>query len=260
MSKKALSQERFGRHAQAYVTSQDHAVGSDLDRLLELARPAPGWAVLDIATGGGHTALHFAPDVARVIASDLTLKMLEAARAFISGRGVKNIQFSAAEAENLPFASATFDLVTCRIAPHHFTDCARFVGEAARLLKPGGLLLVQDHLLPEAAAAAEYLEEFERLRDPSHHQAFSQAGWIGMYQAAGLAIEHTERVGKRHQFVPWVERQGCPPEVVARLEELLRLAPPAAADWMQPQQVGTPEASFANQHLIILGRKPFFQD
>ena len=58
---KSLSRQRFARFAQNYVVSESHAQGYDLNRLLELARPRPDWQVLDIATGGGHTALKFAP-------------------------------------------------------------------------------------------------------------------------------------------------------------------------------------------------------
>jgi ubiquinone/menaquinone biosynthesis C-methylase UbiE len=54
----------------------------------------------------------------------------------------------------MPLDDASFDLVTCRIAPHHFDDVAAFVHEAARVLKPGGMLLVQDHLMPEDATTA----------------------------------------------------------------------------------------------------------
>ena len=74
-----LSQQRFGQHAQAYVTSKPHAQGSDLDRLLKIAQPEVSWVVLDIATGGGHTALKFSPHVAHVTVTDITAVMLEAA-------------------------------------------------------------------------------------------------------------------------------------------------------------------------------------
>jgi ubiquinone/menaquinone biosynthesis C-methylase UbiE len=255
MDKKSLSQERFGRFASGYVTSQDHAVKSDLDRLVEIAQPQPTWTALDVATGGGHTALHFAPFVERVIASDLTLKMLQTARGYLAGQGARNVLFSVAEAENLPFGDERFDLVTCRIAPHHFSDCARFVREARRSLKAGGALLVQDHVIPDDELAAAYVESFEKLRDPSHHRAYSENAWVQMFQEAGLQVEHVEWLARRHKFVPWVERQGCPPEVSERLEQMLRAAPPVAAAWMQPQEVGTPQASFANQHILIAGRR-----
>lgn len=252
---KSLSQQRYNQFAQGYVTSQTHAKGADLDRLVDIAQPKADWVVLDVATGGGHTALKFAPHVARVVASDLTPNMLEAAQTFISGKGISNIEFKLADAENLPFNDVEFDLVTCRIAPHHFPECFRFVQESTRVLKPGGLLLVQDHVLPDDEKAARYVDAFETLRDPSHNRAFAEYEWVGMFLDAGLTVEHTEQLVKVHEFVPWAERQGCTPDVIQRLVILLKQAPPAATEWMQPRAVGTPEATFVNHHLIIAGRK-----
>lgn len=252
---KALSQQRYSRFAQGYVTSQTHAKGADLDRLIAVAQPQPDWVVLDVATGGGHTALKFAPFVTKLVATDITPAMLAAAEVFIGGQGVENVSFEAADAENLPFADATFDLVTCRIAPHHFPNCRRFIQEGARVLKAGGLLLVQDHVLPEDEQAAQYVDAFEKLRDPSHHQAYTRSQWLAMFQGAGLRVEHSEEIVKRHDFLPWVERQGCPPDVVERLTRMMAEGPAAAIDWMQPLDFGTPHASFANHHIILAGRK-----
>jgi ubiquinone/menaquinone biosynthesis C-methylase UbiE len=252
---KSLSQARYTRFAEGYVTSPSHAAGAELDRLIAVAQPQPNWCVLDVATGGGHTALKFAPFVAHVVATDLTPVMLEKAEAFISSRGVKNVEFQLADAEDLPFDQGSFDLVTCRIAPHHFPQANRFVHEGARVLKPGGLLLVQDHVLPEEETTARYIDAFERLRDPSHHRAFSTSEWVRMFQDAGLKVEHTEKIIKRHNFDSWVERQACAAEVIEQLLYMLQNAPEPAARWLQPQDVGEPDATFANHHLIISGRK-----
>ena len=252
---KSLSQERFGEFARNYVASSTHARGEELNRLVEIAQPQPNWVALDIATGGGHTALIFAPFVARVIATDITPRMLEAARAFISEKGARNIVFKHADAEDLPFEDETFDLVTCRIAPHHFLNCPGFVSEGSRVLKPGGLLLVQDMMAPEDQQTAHYIDTFERLRDPSHNHAYAQTEWVGMFQRAGLRIEHTEEIIKRHDFASWVARQGCTPDVIKHLTSMVEQAPEAATEWMQPRSFGTPEASYTNHHIIIAGRK-----
>lgn len=252
---KSLSRERYGRLAQAYVDSPTHARGADLERMIEAVAPRADWRTLDVATGGGHAALKLAPRVARVVAADLTPEMLAAARDFIRGQGAANVDFEPADAEDLPFASASFDLVTCRIAAHHFPRCDLFVAEAARVLVPGGVLWLQDHVLSEDSETARYTDGFEKLRDPSHHRAFPESEWRAMFERAGLAVELTEQVVKRHPFLPWARRQDCAPEVIRRLETLLREAPPAAAEWMAPRDLGTPEASFVNRHILILGRK-----
>lgn len=252
---KSLSQERYSKFADGYVTSKAHAKGDELGRLIEIAEPGPDWVVLDVATGGGHTALKFAPFVAQVIATDITPKMLASAKAFIAGQGVKNIILKPADAEDLPFDAKQFELVTCRIAPHHFPDCSRFVQESRRVLKPGGLLLIQDHVLSEDEQAARYVDTFEKLRDPSHNRAYSKSEWVSIFQEAGLKVEHTEQIIKRHEFFQWAERQGCTPETIERLIDMVKQAPAAVTGWMKPKDFGTSEATFANRHIIIAGRK-----
>ena len=251
---KALSIKRFNRFAPRYVTSATHAQGPELERLVGIVNPHPDWVMLDVATGGGHTALRFAPLVKRVVAMDFTPAMLNAAKVFIIATGVKNVSFRLADAEDLPFSDEIFDLVTCRIAPHHFPDAFRFVMESVRVLKPGGTLLVQDHALPEDGAAARYIDTFERLRDPSHNRAFSESEWVEMYRAAGLTVELTEQIVKRHEFQPWAERQACMPQAVAQLVQMVAEAPDAVIEWMQPNGFGTPGAWFVNHHILIAGR------
>jgi ubiquinone/menaquinone biosynthesis C-methylase UbiE len=250
-----LVQERFGQFAQGYVTSKVHAQGAELDRLVAIAEPQPDWVVLDVATGGGHTALKFAPLVARVMATDVTTRMLEKAESFIASKGIANVNFEFADAGDLPFDDETFDLVTCRIAPHHFPDCHRFVREGARVVRAGGLLLVQDHVLPEDGETARYVDAFEKLRDPSHNRAYSESEWATMIRMAGLKVEHTEQIIKRHDFLPWANRQGCTPQTIKRLSEMVLSAPAPVVEWMQPQGFGTPDATFVNHHILVSGRK-----
>src|SRR6266851_4501802 len=142
--KKAQVQDYFARTAESYVASFSHRTGDDLKRLIELGEWNPQQQALDIATGGGHTALAVAPHVARVVVTDLTPRMLEKAREFLLAQGVINAGFQAADAEHLPFADASFDRVTCRLAAHHFPNVAQSVKEVARVLKRGGLYLLID--------------------------------------------------------------------------------------------------------------------
>ena len=88
---KARVQDQFGASAAAYVASAGHAAGDDLAQLVAWAEGGPDKAALDVATGGGHTALALATHYGRVVASDLTAPMLAAAEGFIRGRGVGNV-------------------------------------------------------------------------------------------------------------------------------------------------------------------------
>ena len=72
---------QFGKSAEGYVHSEGHAKGAELALMVELAGDVSGARVLDIATGGGHTALAFARAGADVVATDLTPEMLRAAEA-----------------------------------------------------------------------------------------------------------------------------------------------------------------------------------
>ncbi|MGE5139061.1 MAG: class I SAM-dependent methyltransferase, partial [Rudaea sp.] len=104
------------------MNSADHAQGLSLSRLVELVHPESDWIVLDVSTGGGHTALTLAPLVSQVVATDLSSEMLGAAEKHIRSRGANNVIFQLADAENLGFQTGEFDLVTNRIALHHFGD------------------------------------------------------------------------------------------------------------------------------------------
>ena len=131
---KAKVREQYASVGDAYVRSVGHATGNDLQRMIEVAVPQPNEILLDIATGGGHVAKTFAPFVSKVIASDLTPEILSHAEKFLRESGIENLDILVADAEDVPLPDASVDLVTCRIAPHHFPNPDRFVNEVDKTL------------------------------------------------------------------------------------------------------------------------------
>jgi len=163
-----LIQEQFGAHASDYVTSPVHAQGASLTRLIELTQPQRGWRVLDVSTGAGHTALTFAPHVARVVATDLTPQMLTTAQRLASERGTANIEFKPADAHVLPFDDDAFDLVTSRLALHHYSDARKAIEEMARVCKRGGLVALTDNVVPPDKVTAGHINHFEKCLNQLH--------------------------------------------------------------------------------------------
>ena len=247
--------DQFGRTAEAYVRSQGHAAGEDLARLVVLADPQPTDHALDIATGGGHTALALSPHVARVVASDLTPRMLATARDFLAERGADNVDFVIADAERLPFLDETFDLVTVRIAPHHFADVRAATAEIARVLTPGGRLVVIDNIAPEDPALDAFVNELERRRDSSHVRCYPASEWIAFIAAAGLRVTQTETMRKVHDFAEWTARSEMPADARAALERDVLAAPAAAKRECAIAVVDGRVRSWQSQSLILAAIK-----
>ncbi len=246
--------ERFGTYAQNYVTSAVHGAGYTLDKLIELVQPAPGKRALDLATGGGHVPLGMTRRGADVIASDLTMPMLRAARNFIREQNVP-ARFVCADAQRLPFASNSLDIVTTRLAPHHFPDVAQYVAECTRVLRPGGVFGLCDHAGAAEPEVARYVNTFERLRDPSHIWEYNRAEWESFFRTAGLQPGYGEVVRTRLNFNWWTQMQNNDAETVIRLRVMLKQAPKAVADWLEPETPDGGEWSFTRWQLILIGVK-----
>ena len=77
-----------------------------------------------------------------------------------------------------------------------------------------------------------------------------------MFEQAGLGVNYTQEITKRHQLIPWAKRQDCSPQVIDQLAQLLNEAPPQVTQWLQIQDFGTHIASFVNHHILIAGTSP----
>jgi ubiquinone/menaquinone biosynthesis C-methylase UbiE len=252
---KAKVQSQFGASASAYVTSANHAKGETLQILAELIKPEPDWQVLDVATGAGHTAFLFAPHVAQVIASDLTEEMLAQTAKGAQTRGLTNLETRLADAEALPFEDNSFDLVTCRIAMHHFPNPHQAIAEFVRVLKPGGVLGFTDNVTVPDKQAAGYYNAYEKLRDPSHGWVYPLVRLQAMFEKAGLVIEATRQTSKEQEFQQWADRMHVSADDKEKLLQMMRHIPEALEPLFAPRWVDE-TMYFSLWEAVIVARKP----
>lgn len=242
---KRAAAETFNEHASAYVTSNIHRAGDDLETLA-------GWCdgadrVLDVATGAGHTAGAIQDqNTLDVIASDAAPEMVQTAE-----REFPGVQGVVADAERLPFQDGVVDAVACRIAAHHFPDPKRFVGEVARVLEPGGTFAFEDNIAPEADALDVFLNDVERLRDPTHIRSYCVSEWRSWIEDAGFEITSSRRIKKTIDYRDWVAQLDTPEANRRELEALFADPPEEAEELFEIERDEGSVVSFANLKLLL---------
>jgi len=247
----AKVQSQFGGAAEEYVKSPGHAAGDDLDLLLAWGRARGASRVLDVATGGGHTALGFAGFTPSVVATDVTAAMLHAARRFIRERGVAGVRFVTADVEALPFRDGSFGVVTCRIAAHHFPELLPAMRQISRVLAPRGAFLVQDILGREDRDHAAFILEVERRRDPSHVRTFTQREWAAFLKAAGLTVIDEAVMDKERLWEQWTGRARMTEAAKAELERFVLSSPAPYLEAFKFKIVGGRIRSFSDRMLLL---------
>jgi SAM-dependent methyltransferase len=191
-----MTADLWSGRADAYRGAVDQQAGDDLELLVSWAE---GRTALDVATGGGHTARRLREAGFDVV----TLDPAPGMRADVLAR-----------AEEIPFADGSFDVVACRIAPHHFEDVRAAVGELARVARR--VVLIEDTLY-----AGEQVEEAERLRDPTHVRSYSEEEWRALLEGAGLTVEEARILEKSRPLHSWLARVDCVGDEAERVTELI---------------------------------------
>jgi len=189
----------WSARAEAYRQSPAHAAGVDLDLVVEWAEPGRGVTALDVATGGGHVAKRLREAGATVVTADRAPGMEPDV---------------VCPAEEIPFADDSFDVVTVRIAPHHFDDVASAVREMARVSRDR--VVIEDTLYE-----SEELERIYALRDPTHVRCYTEAEWRGFVEQAGLRVEAVEMIETRRPLEAWLECVDVPAGEADQLRDLL---------------------------------------
>jgi SAM-dependent methyltransferase len=199
-------QAEFTHQAEAFNHSVVAHAAQTLDDLLALAAPAPTERWLDVACGPGIVSRRLAAHAAAVLGVDMTPAMIDVARREAATAGLANATFEVGDATALELPDAGFDGAVARFAIHHLPVPGRLVEELARVVRPGGRIVLADHIADEEAGAAAWALELERLRDPSHWAALTPPRLRALGQDAGLALEHERTVAIALDFDDWLTR------------------------------------------------------
>jgi len=184
--------ERASRYFQANAARWEELRGLYIDdavvdgRLLAALREEPGGDLLDIGTGTGRVLEMAADHVSSAVGIDNARPMLEIARANLDKAGYRHCQVRLADMYRLPFPAERFDAVTINMVLHYAESPGALLAEVARVLKPGGRLIVVDF------ASHELVE----LRDEHEHRwlGFAEAEVARIATHAGLTLEPTVAV------------------------------------------------------------------
>ena len=187
-----LAAVRAARAAAAQAYFRAHAVEWDRIRQLHVADAAvetairealadrPFRSLLDLGTGTGRMLELFAADIERGLGLDLSLEMLAIARSRLERAGLRHVSVRQADIYSLAPPNETFDVVLIHQVLHFLDDGARAIAEAARMLRPGGRLLVVDF----APHDLEFLRE-----EHAHRRLGFAAETVSQWmKAAGLDV------------------------------------------------------------------------
>jgi SAM-dependent methyltransferase len=201
------------------------SLAETLDAVVELVPQDPAARWLEVACGPGLISRAMAPRVGSVRGLDLTPAMVEKARAEAAAAGVDNVSFALGDATALDLAADSFGGAITRFSLHHIPGPVRVLEEMLRVVKPGGLVIVADHVTDDDGAAAAWHEEIERLRDPSHWACLTVSRIEAMAERVGLEPDLDRLVPFRISYDEWLNRGSGGPGSAALIERQLGEAP-----------------------------------
>ena len=251
---KKVAVEQFSKRSTAYVACSALMDQADLDTVVGLLDLTGVERVLDVATGTGNLAMSLSPHVKEVIGIDITPGMLELAVQAARERGLDNIDNLVGDVEHLPFREEEFDVVTCRFSFHHFPEPRRSLYEMARVLRPGGRLVIEDMLSSEDAAKSDYQNKMENLRDPSHIKHYKASELERMLQEAGLVVVDRVGGGSGFDFGHWIEMADPPAVNVKKIREMMEASMEEDRSGLDVRLEGG-RMVFSYTTAILVGRK-----
>jgi SAM-dependent methyltransferase len=209
---------------------------------------------LEVACGPAAISRALAAKVGRVQGIDLTPAMVDKAREEAGREGIGNAEFSVGDATSLEFGDASFDGAVTRFSFHHIPAPQRVLEEMARVVRPGGWVIVSDLLSDEDADAQAWHQEIERLRDPSHWATPTPTRLRAMGEAAGLDLESEQSISVELDYEDWLERGSGGETAATLIDRLLDEVPEGAQSFIVSGEPGERRLLFRS--MLLRWRRP----
>lgn len=251
----AIVRQEFTKQAEAYAAHPVIASQERAAQLVQVVQPTPHDRVLEVATGPGYVAMAFAACCREVVGVDLTEAPLVIAEQTRQQRGLANVRFETANANQLPFADGSFDIVVCRFAFHHFPQPQRVLDEMVRVCRHAGTVAIEDLVASEHPERATFHNRLENLRDPSHTAALPLSRLLTLFAAAGLEVERVHSGIFPQVLERWLQNAQTPPEQATQVRQMVERDATADLSGLCPFRNEEQQWCFTQRTAIVVGRK-----
>ena len=217
-------------------------------QLLDLTQLKPDWRILAAVGSSENLAIPVAPHVNHVTQICATAAQAQEIEQMATKATISNIACSIHAADDLPYEANSFDLLLCHQFTHRMINTEAWLLQTARVLKSRGLIAISTYLVPgtrlrgkkarQLRLAAEYVNAFCQLRDPTHRQYYSQSGWEDLLLKAGFEIQQVQTAERQFDFSLWAGEAALSPKDRLRLKAMLVQAPEKAHEFLTPQFSG----------------------
>jgi ubiquinone/menaquinone biosynthesis C-methylase UbiE len=214
--------QQFTKVADAFASAPQFTDVETLELLVSATQPTRQEESLDVACGAGVVATYFAVKVRHATGIDLTPAMLGKARDRQAAAGLNNLTWDLGDVSSMAYADNSFAIVTSRYAIHHMSEPLEVLKEMVRVCRPAGRIAISDISLPDDKEDAATFNRIERLNDPSHARALTQAEWTALFLAAGLNPPVVTRYQIEFPLLRMLKASGVSDEQAQAIDRVVR--------------------------------------
>ncbi|MGN6253511.1 MAG: class I SAM-dependent methyltransferase [Solirubrobacterales bacterium] len=244
----------FTHQTESFARNRIATAAETLGVVVDLVPADSEASWLEVACGPAAISRALAAKVGRAQGVDLTPAMVEKAREEAAREGIENVEFTVGDATALEFGDASFDGAVTRFSFHHIPTPQRVLAEMARVVRPGGWVIVSDLLADEDADAQAWHQEIERLRDPSHWATPTPARLRAMGEAVGLELESERQIPVELDYEDWLARGSGGEAAGELIDRLLEEAPAGAGCFQVSGEPGKRRLLFRS--MLLRWRRP----